>query len=427
MPLPDVIEIVPMASPVNAVVTVPGSKGLTHRALVLAALGEGETILGGALWSEDTQVMVDCLRTLGFMINVVPAPEEPGNRIITVYGRGGNVGSGGTLDNPLELDVGNAGSAARFLTAMVCLGQGVYRLQGGPRMHERPQEALFDALRELGYCIDSVNSRLPADVHGGGSRDGACCVSIEASSQFASALLLCGLTGGWHVNIVGANPEELTDVRMTSQLLRAFPRFGGSFAVEPDASNGSYFWAANALQPSVAEAPRHIRVADWPQSGWQLDARFPDCLPLPKELSRQTDLGDSIMTAMILAPFAAHPVRFNDLGRLRVQECERVKAMRAELVKCGASVHESGDTLEIRPSKLRGAQIKSHDDHRVAMCFSILGLKVPGLKIKNPACVKTTFPNFYQKLAAPPPDGLGVTLLEPATNKPLAAAELMAE
>lgn len=118
------------------------------------------------------------------------------------------------------------------------------------------------------------------------------------------------------------------------------------------------------------------------------------------------------MTAIILAPFAVLPVKFTDLGRLRVQECERVVALRTELTKCGAKVVEEGDTLTVWPSPLHGAEIETYNDHRMAMCFAILGLKVPGIKIKNPACVKKTFPNFFQKLAAPPPHGLGAEIWE---------------
>src|SRR5213593_2829497 len=174
MPLPDLIEIVPLDKSVHAEITVPGSKSITNRALVLAALAEGETTLQGALWSEDTQVMVECLQELGFMVNVVPDPNEICNRTITVYGFGGKIPGGGTHENPLELFVGNAGTAARFLTALVCLGQGVYRLHGVARMHERPQAALFQALRELGYRIDSPNDKLPVLIHGSGPRPGKC-------------------------------------------------------------------------------------------------------------------------------------------------------------------------------------------------------------------------------------------------------------
>src|SRR5262245_48972672 len=205
MPLPGVIEIVPPSRPVKAVITVPGSKSITNRALVLAALGDGETTLQGALWSEDTQVMVECLQELGFMVNVEHDPEESCNRTITVYGKGGVVPPGGTEEQPLELFVGNAGTAARFLAAVVCLGKGVYRLQGVPRMHERPQAGLFDALRQLGYLVRSPNNKLPATIQGAGPLPGTCSVSIEQSSQFASALLLCSRAGGWKVEVRGEN------------------------------------------------------------------------------------------------------------------------------------------------------------------------------------------------------------------------------
>src|SRR5216117_448560 len=174
MPLPDLIEIVPLEKPVLAEITVPGSKSITNRALVLAALAEGETTLQGALWSEDTLVMVECLQDLGFMVNGALHPDETYNRTITVYGLAGKVPRGGTEAQPLELFVGNAGTAARFLAAMVCLGEGVYRLHGVPRMHERPQAALFQALRELGYQIESTNEKLPALIHGVGPRAGKC-------------------------------------------------------------------------------------------------------------------------------------------------------------------------------------------------------------------------------------------------------------
>ena len=133
------------------------------------------------------------------------------------------------------------------------------------------------------------------------------------------------------------------------------------------------------------------------------------------------------MTAIVIRPVFEYPVKFSDLGRLRVQETERVVALRTELTKCGAKVVEEGDTLTVYPSELHGAEIETYNDHRMAMCFAILGLKVPGIKIKNPACVKKTFPNFFQKLAAPPPKGLGATILDAKTGRKLKEEELFAE
>ena len=421
--LPNLIEIVPpLAGGEGASIVVPGSKSITNRALILAALSEGESVLRGALWSEDTQVMVECLHTLGFSVVVEADRHEAANRTIRVTGGGGQIPRAGTPAKPLELFVGNAGTAARFLTAFVCLGNGSYRLSGIMRMHERPQAALVVALRELGYRIESSNDRLPLIVHGQGTRPGRCRVSVAESSQFASALLLASRCGQWQVEIVGANPEELPYVEMTRQLIESFPSGGGAFDIEPDTSSGSYFAAASYLL-----GHERVTVSGWPTSHWQIDTRFPQYLPLPPVISRERDLGDSIMTAIVLAALGAHPVSFRDLGRLRVQECERVGALRAELGKCGARVAESGDTLTIYPGPLHGAEIETYNDHRMAMCFATLGLKVPGIKIRQPACVKKTFPNFFQKLAAPQPDGLGAVILDAITGLELGLEELGAE
>ena len=455
MPLPDLIQIVPLKKPVQAEITVPGSKSITNRALALAALAAGATTLRGALWSEDTQVMVEGLQRLGFAVEVEADPVEFCNRAVTVQGLGGRIPNDGTLEKPLDLFVGNAGTAARFLSAMVCLGRGIYRLKGVQRMHERPQEALFDALRELGYCIDSVSERLPATIHGGGPKPGAtCCVSLSESSQFASALLICAKAGGWRVNVVGENAEESPYVAMTTQLIETFPKHGGEFQIEPDASSGTYFLGADwLLGGSQAGAESLVSVRDWPQSGWQIDQHFTKYLPPPRRVSRKNQLGDGIMTLIVLATCNEQPARApndpngpmpvvpppgtiaSELTPLRFQETERVKALRAELGKLVVApeehILEDGDSLRILPCRFHGraTEIETYNDHRMAMCFAILGLKVPGIKIKNPACVKKTFPNFFQKLAAPPPHGLGATILDTTGNAPvpLREAELFAD
>ena len=440
--LPDLIEIIPLDKPVHAEVTVPGSKSITNRALVLAALADGEVTLESALWSEDTQIMVESLRKLGFLVNMAPDPEEFCNRTITVGGLGGKIPNAGTGESPLELFVGNSGTAARFLVALVCLGNGVYQLSGVPRMHERPQAALFQALRQLGYRIGSPNDKLPAVIHGIGPRPGQCQVSIEESSQFASALLMCSLVAGWQVEIIGENVEESPYVYMTREMCAYFywsrktsrqperGMRGGVYPVDPDSSSGSYFLAAGWLAAGPAQKEPHpVTVARWPVlgAGFQIDTNFLNYRILPETISRKTDLGDSIMTLMMTAPFADHPVKFTDLGHLRVQECDRVSAVHTELAKCGANVVEAGDTLTVRPSPLHGAVIETYDDHRMAMCFATLGLKVPGIQIRNPACVKKTFPNFFQKFAAAPPHGLGATVLDAKSRRKLKHEDLFAD
>ncbi len=331
--------------------------------------------------------------------------------------------------------VGNAGTAARFLSAFVCLGKGVYRLSGVPRMHERPQAALFQALRELGYRVESENGndKLPVKIFGRESfsdrkriiepfilkyqemltseKPQSCKVSIEESSQFASALLLCAKVGELEIEVVGENAEESPYVAMTSKLMEVFPKNGGTFQIEPDASSGSYFWAVRKLTPILSEPlepgaslglasetivgfgkpgspiklerilSSQIEIIGWPHSGWQIDEHFREFMTFgPKmhelreaekkakgadekeiqrlvqemrksskrDLSRQHDLGDSIMTAIVICShLRTKKFAFTDLGRLRVQETERVVALRTELTKCGAKVVEEGDTLTV--------------------------------------------------------------------------------
>jgi len=307
-------------------------------------------------------------------------------------------------------------------------------------------------LRELGYCIDSVNNKLPATIHGSGPKSGAsCCVSLSESSQFASALLMCARTGGWRVNVVGENAEESPYVAMTAQLIAKFPKHGGAFQIEPDASSGTYFMGAGwLLNGSQAGADSVVSVRDWPRSGWQIDQHFTDYLPPPHRVSRRNQLGDGIMTVIVLAacneqqapvpvdsekPNVKPGTIASELTPLRLQETERVKALRVELGKLVVApeehIFEAGDSLHILPCRFHGrsTEIETYNDHRMAMCFSILGLKVPGVRIKNPACVKKTFPNFFQKLAAPPPHGLGATILDATRNPPapLRNADLFAD
>jgi 3-phosphoshikimate 1-carboxyvinyltransferase len=189
--------------------------------LILAALSENLRELKGALWSEDTEAMRDCLERLGIRMRLDVDPDEPANRSIRFLSTGLNsIANGGTPERPLELMVQNAGNAARFLTALVCLGQGCYRISGTPRMHERPQAGLFAALRQLGYRIDSPNDKLPAIIYGSGPHAGAkCSVRIQESSQFASALLLAAPYGGWEVSVEEADTEDSSYVELTAALI----------------------------------------------------------------------------------------------------------------------------------------------------------------------------------------------------------------
>jgi 3-phosphoshikimate 1-carboxyvinyltransferase len=434
MSLPDIISIDPLMSLPRARVVVPGSKSITNRALILAALGQGEMRLNGALWSEDTQVMVSCLQRLGISIDVLDAPNELGNRSLVIEGRSGFIPSGGTEKNPLDLFVGNAGTAARFLMAFLCLGSGCYRLYGVDRMHERPQSGLIKALRQLGYRIETNTDRLPVTIIGTGPKETSCCVDISESSQFASALLLSAGVGDWTIDFEGKTLAESPYVNMTLELVRAMNAAKGVFQIEPDASSGSYFWAANGLgldhgiiqDRESSDLELAVMVDNWPETGWQIDASFPEFLSTKTPVSRESDLGDSIMTSIVLAAMGNEARLFRDLGRLRVQECERVFALRTELTKCGIQVVETGDDLLVHPGSLTPATIETYEDHRVAMCFAVLGLKSDGIRLKDPSCVKKTFPTFFQKLAAKPPFGLGATIRDALSNERLSGEGLFA-
>ena len=419
--LPDLIEVSPPRGQKESKVVLPGSKSLTNRALILAALASAPVCCAapcGARTRRRWSSAWSGWASVSWWRTIRPSPPIARSRS---RARGGRIPNAGTPDKPLELFVENAGTAARFLPPMLCLGHGSYRVSGIERMHQRPQAALVAALRQLGYRIDTPNDRLPAVIHGTGPRPGAACsVSVEESSQFASALLLSAGIGGWQVSVTGANEDELPYVDMTRRLVKDFPWNGGTYGIEADASGASYFWGADWL---LRESGSRVTVVPTPQ---ERHAGRPEVLDLVAQgpwrpaYSRQTDLADSIMTAIVLAPFAPATTRFTDLGRLRVQECERVKALRTELTKCGARVEESGDTLTIHPGPLHGAEIETYNDHRIAMCFGMLGLRVPGMRLSKPACVRKTFPNFFAKLAE-----LG-TVIKDADGKPLSGEELLA-
>ncbi|MGI6585289.1 MAG: hypothetical protein ACOX3L_04965 [Lutisporaceae bacterium] len=248
---PEKIEIEPLSGLKKRQLTIPGSKSITNRALILAALAHGEVCLRGALWSEDTLVMVEAMRKLGVELSVEQEPEESSNRIFKVQGLGERRPLGGSFSHPLEIYIANSGTSARFLMAFLCASAGGwYRLVGTERMSERPQRELFQALRQLGYTIIAERG-FPAGCAGlrRSSERGSCTVSQEESSQFASALLLSAERGQWQVEISG---KEAGYLWMTRELLSVFPRGGGVFEIEPDASSGSYFYGANVWAQGIS-------------------------------------------------------------------------------------------------------------------------------------------------------------------------------
>ena len=385
-PLPDILEIEPLTKPPNCTITVPGSKSITNRALILAALAKGKCTLRGALWADDTQVMVDSLKKLGFEVTVEPDPAEECNRTITIVGRDGEIPA-----KKAELYVGNAGTAARFLTALVCLGHGEYTISGDARMNERPMHDLFYALQQLGVERQTTHACLPAVIRAKGLKGGHVTVSAKQSSQFASALLLIADKAQFELQLVEPD-EPYSYVAMTRKMVNTFHH---DYLIEPDLSSASYFVAAGNLTEG------HVEIAGWPLNSLQVDGRFPQFLPPPTTVSRLRDLGDSVMTLAICAVFGKHLVSITDAARMREQESDRIHGMVTELRRAGAWAMEDKGGLTVwpaEPGRLHGADIETYNDHRMAMCFSVLGLKVPGIRIKNPQCVSKTFPNFFEKL-----------------------------
>jgi 3-phosphoshikimate 1-carboxyvinyltransferase len=426
---PDKLAIEPLAQPPRATVEVPGSKSITNRALVLAALSSRsmDCILRGALVSDDTAVMSSALNALGF--HVVDDRDAAGPFL--------RVGSGEEYDlipaRRADLFVGNSGTTMRFLTAVLSLGRGRYRLDGVPRMCERPIADLLDALRQLGVRAESErgNGCPPVVIEAAGLEGGEVRVRGDVSSQFLSGLLLAAPFSRTGLTITIEGPlVSLPYVEMTVAMLRQWGavvevRPGPCFAVaagrrwhallgydiEPDASAASYFLAAAAVTGGA------VTVSGLTARSIQGDVRFLDLLeemgcsavrgdygltvhgaPLRGIDVDMNDISDTVMTLAAVACFADGPTTIRNVAHIRHKETDRLAALAAELRRVGAGVAEFADGLTITPGPLHGAEVETYNDHRMAMSLALIGLKVPGVVIQNPACVAKTYPGFFDDL-----------------------------
>jgi len=423
---PDQLEILPFAGrPLSATVSVPGSKSITNRALVLAALASQheECELTGALQSEDTEVMVSCLKRLGFRVETdwptVRVAKNPSGRIIPT--------------ESADLFVANSGTTVRFLTAMLALGNGVYRLDGVPRMRERPIQDLLDALTQIGVQASSDNGTgcPPITLKSSGFQADQVHVRANVSSQFLSALLMAAPHAGHALTIRVDGPivsepyiEMTTSMMMSwgSIVSRSEPNeygvhpigerlFESSFAIEPDASAASYFFAAAAILGG------RVTVQNLSLNSLQGDVHFVDVLqrmgcrvetcdagitvhggPLHGIDIDMNAISDTVMTLGAVACFAEGPTRIRNVAHIRHKETDRISALATELRRLGAEVEELEDGLKITPRPLHGAAVETYNDHRMAMSLALIGLKVPGVIIKNPGCVAKTYPGFWQDL-----------------------------
>lgn len=416
----DSLEIQPLQEPLDAVVAVPGSKSYTNRALLVAALANGESHLTGALFSDDTDYMVQALRKLGVSIEADPKATS-----FTVTGNGGRIPTNGA-----ELYIGNSGTTSRSITSYVALGNGTFIIDGdAPMRQSRPIADLLDALGQLGIDARSrfANGCLPVEVQAKGFKGGKTQLDASKSSQFLTALLLVApyTDNGLEIEMVSEFKTEYIDITMA--VMRAFgievqhddyQRFrvaGGqcykprAYAIEPDASNASYFFAAAALNSG------RVRVVDIPADSAQGDIHFVDVLEqmgctvnryahgvevIGPDRIKGIDvdmkaISDTSLTLAAIAPFATDPVRIRNIEHTRWQETDRIAAMVAQLRRLGVKVEEHRDGVTIAPSKPEGSTIDTYKDHRVAMSFALVGLRVPGIRINDPGCVNKTFPTYF--------------------------------
>jgi 3-phosphoshikimate 1-carboxyvinyltransferase len=409
--------------PVDTAVRLPGSKSLTNRALVLAALARGQSQLDEVLIADDTRLMIEALRSLGVAIQL-----DHDRRRAKIQGCGGLWPSG-------EADIfcGNAGTVMRFLTAACCVGVGEYRLDGSPRMRERPLGELVNALRDLGAIIEceSAEGFCPLVVQSRGLRGGRVRFERPVSSQFVSAILMAAprATNDVMIEIVGDLPSD-PFVRMTLGLMEVFGgaavedgmrKFivpggqsysGVAYEVEPDATAASYFFAAAAVtggRVTVQGLGSGTRQGDW---------RFVDVLErmgcrVEREPRHTTiwgppagglrgvdvdlnEMPDVAQTLAVLAAFAEGPTRIRNVANLRVKETDRLAALAAELARMGVQADTSGDGITIQPGQPRPAAVETYGDHRMAMSFALAGLRVDGMVIRDPGCVSKTFPEFFE-------------------------------
>jgi 3-phosphoshikimate 1-carboxyvinyltransferase len=424
-PYPDELRIQPWdGPPPRAAVRVPGSKSLTNRALVVAALADGPSVLSETLDSEDTRVMVEALGTLCIAIE-----HDSSSATIKVQGCSGRIPS-----RAASLRVANSGTSLRFLTAMLATANGTFRLDGNPRMRQRPISDLLDALTALGVraTSDLGTGCPPVTITAGGLAGGHAFVKGDVSSQFLSGLLMAlpYSRAETTVEVQGAlvsppyaamtlSVMEAFGVSLGNQAFRRFDvqparYLGRPFAIEPDASAASYFFALAAITGGS------ITVEGLGSSSIQGDIAFVDVLErmgctIIREPARTTvearplravdvdmnAVSDTVMTLAVTALFARGVTRIRNVAHSRHKESDRIAALAAELRKLGARVDEYPDGLAIDPpvpGQIHGARIETYDDHRIAMSFGLAALRIPGVTILNPGCVAKTYPGFWSDL-----------------------------
>ncbi len=406
---------------INAIVRVPGSKSITQRALICAALARGESRLNGFLRSEDIELSSNALKELGVNIS-------EGQQALSILGVGCSIASG-----PKDIFLGNNGTGMRFITAVCALGHGEYTLDGTKRMRQRPIEPLLEALRGWGVDAKSLDATgcPPVKIMTSGVNGGATKIDARKSSQFLSALMLIApcAKSPCQIEIINGLVSR-PYVEITKRVMRSFgvdvsedkdmffiPNVSyqsSNYEIEGDASSASYFWAAAAVTAGSVE------VENVPPSSMQGDASFSEIL---REMGCKVECGqkgikvtgpkdaklraididmskwpDMVPTLAVVSVFAEGVTRIKNVHHLRIKETDRLSAVATELKRLGVKVKEFEDGLEIEGKKeLNPANIKTYDDHRIAMSFAVVGLRCKGIIIEDPKCVKKSFPDFWDR------------------------------
>jgi 3-phosphoshikimate 1-carboxyvinyltransferase len=421
------LPIVPLDGPVDVLFPVPGSKSLTNRALVCAALADGESVLHRVLRADDTAAMVDGLVALGIPV-VDPGPDSDDGLTVRVLGCAGRP--------PAEVAVVDArlsGTTSRFLLPVAALSAGTIRVDGGRPLRARPMAPSIDAIRVLGATVVDAGApgHLPVDVSGGPIAGGELEVPGDASSQFLSGLLLVApaLRTGLTLRVRG----ELVSRPYVDMTVAVMQSFGATveqpaastwhvepqayrattYEIEPDASAASYAFALAAITGGS------VRVEGLGRSSLQGDVAFVDLLERMGARVERTatsttvhgpttlrgieadmrDISDTAQTLAVVAAFAEGPTRVSGIGFIRRKETDRIRAVVTELRRAGIDAAEEPDGFLVRPGPVQPAVIETYDDHRMAMSFALLGLRAPGIRIADPGCVAKTYPGYWEVLS----------------------------
>lgn len=421
----NIYKVKPIKEKKNIEVSVPGSKSITNRALMLAAMSDGICTLNGVLFSDDSRAFLDCLLKLGFEVDI----NEPECQVV-IKGESGSV-----PNKNATINVRSAGTAARFMTVFLAVAGGEYVLESSEQMKKRPMKELLDSLVEKSVEIKYLEKvgHFPFEIHSQGISDVGMIIDTTTSSQYASALLMASVINGMKINLTGSRVNgayiKITlkmmeqfgigfDKKDSTYIVKSQKYLLNNYDIEPDMSAACYFYAM-----AIVLKTKSI-VKDIHMDSMQGDVKFLSVLEqMGCKLTETTsgveidgsqinefdgididmsDFSDQALTMAVVAAFAKSKTRIRNIGHIRRQESDRVQVIATELNRMGCDaeiVKENEQTdVVIRPKALHGAEIETYDDHRVAMSFAMAGLVVDGVVIKNPMCCRKTFENYFKVL-----------------------------